>query len=160
MMKNNKTLLLVLALMGGVLSAPAFSLDVAVDKEVRRLDSRIQRVAEMTKDLQKSVRTLQRSSEKVLRKMDYLDGKFSEMTDQMVRIQNVDLANLRAGQKGLYDQIPTFTWGEDTENCEDIKTKHQQTNTVKSADGSKTMRYLCFDGKAIHLGTEYHIQPQ
>ena len=139
--------------------APAFSLDKEVDLEIRRVDARLARVAEQTKDLARDMRTLQRSHEKVMKKMDYIDDKLSTLTDQMVRLQNVDISNLQAGQKGLYDQIPTFTWGEDSENCEDIKTRHQQTNTVKSADGSKTMRYLCFDGKAIHLGTEYHVQP-
>ncbi|MEC8066703.1 MAG: hypothetical protein VX154_02480 [Pseudomonadota bacterium] len=153
-----------LVLCGLILSAmapvSAMSLDKEVDMEIRRVEQRMMRIFDTHEQLLKDVRQLQRENERLKGEVAEMSQKYDVVNDILLKIQNVDIANIRAGQKGLYDQIPLFTWGEDTEDCKDIETKHQQTNTQKSADGSQTLRFLCFDGKAIHLGTEYHSVPQ
>lgn len=138
----------------------ALALDKEVDMEIRRVEQRMMRIFDTHEQLLKDVRELQRENDRLKKEAEEMSRKYDEMNDVMLKLRNVDIANLRAGQKGLYDQIPLFTWGEDTEDCKDIETKHQQTNTVKSADGTQTMRFLCFDGKALHMGTEFHGVPK
>jgi seryl-tRNA synthetase len=138
----------------------SYALDKEVDLEIRRVEQRMMRIFDTHEQLLKDVRELQRENEQLKEQVADMSQKYDQVNDQILKFRNVDVANLRAGQKGLYDQIPLFTWGEDTEDCKDIETKHQQTNTQKSADGSQTMRFLCFDGRAMHLGTEYHGVPK
>lgn len=140
-------------------STIASAMDKETQLEIRRLEQRIARLTEGNQQLVQDVRQMQKSSNNLLSAQEILEHKIDQLTDTIVKMQNVDIANLRAGQKGLYDQLPLFTWGEDTEDCADIGAKHQQINSVTSEDGSRTMRYLCFDGKAIHLGTELHAIP-
>lgn len=147
-------------LFGTMSPISAMALDKEVDMEIRRVEQRMMRIFDTHEQLLKDVRNLQRENERLKEESEEMSRKYDEMNDVMLKLRNVDIANLRAGQKGLYDQIPLFTWGEDTEDCKGIETKHQQTNTQKSADGSQTMRFLCFDGKAMHLGTEYHGVPK
>tara|TARA_R110000868_G_scaffold189695_1_gene432842 strand:+ start:29781 stop:30251 length:471 start_codon:yes stop_codon:yes gene_type:complete len=156
-MKKITTLALTVGLL---LPLQSFALDKDVDMEIRRVEQRMMRMHETNQQLLKDVRQLQRDNDVLTKQVDDMSTKYDALNDQVLKLRNVDIANLRAGQKGLYDQIPLFTWGEDTEDCADIETKHQQTNIVKSADGSQSMRYLCFDGKAVHLGTEYHGVPK
>ncbi|MFT7432664.1 MAG: putative RNase H-like nuclease (RuvC/YqgF family) [Alphaproteobacteria bacterium] len=141
-------------------AVPSFALDKDVDMEIRRVEQRMMRMFETNKQLLQDVRDLQRKNDKLTKGFEDVSMKYDALNDQVLKLRNVDIANLRVGQKGLYDQIPLFTWGEDTEDCADIETKHQQINTQKSADGSQTMRFLCFDGKAVHMGTEYHGVPK
>lgn len=151
-----------IALVLGVMclwSDATYALDKETQLEIRRLEQRIGRIVDANKQIVQDVRQLEKFSKNMLSAQDILEEKLNQLTDTVVKIQNVDIANLRAGQKGLYDQLPLFTWGEDTEECTDIGSKHQQINSVKSKDGMRTLRFLCFDGKAIHLGTEYHGLP-
>lgn len=138
----------------------AFSIDKDVDIELRRLEQRMMRIYDTNQELVQQIRVLERDNASLKKVVDDFMVKYDVLNDQVTKLQNVDINNLRAGQKGLYDQIPLFTWGEDIEDCKDIETKHQQINSIKSADGTQTMRFLCFDGKAIHLGTEYHGVPK
>lgn len=151
-----------LALAFGLLlsfSEAAYALDKETQLELRRLEQRVGRVMDTNKQLVQDLRQLEKFSQNMLSAQEILEDKLNQITDTIVKIQNVDIANLRAGQKGIYDQLPLFTWGEDTEECTDIGSKHQQINSVKSDDGMRTLRFLCFDGKAIHLATEYHGLP-
>ena len=143
-----------------LLPESSFALERELETELRRVDQRMGRINAAHEQMMQHVRQLQKTADQLTESMKVLEGKVDELTDSIVKVQNVDVANLRAGQKGLYDQIPLFTWGEDTEDCTAIGTKHQQTNTVKSEDGLRTLRFLCFDGKAIHLGTEFHAPPK
>ena len=138
----------------------AQALDKETQFEIRRLEQRIGRMHEGHQKMVQDIRSLEKAARNLSASQQLIEDKIDQLTDTIVKVQNVDVANLRAGQKGIYDQLPLFTWGEDTESCEDINTKHQQINTVKSDDGLRTLRFLCFDGKAIHLGTEFHLAPQ
>lgn len=155
-----KKILTLFALTIAVTPFDALALDKEVDIEIRRVEQRMMRMFDSNQQLIQDVRSLQRENEKLRTSYEDLLIKYDVLNDQVTKLRNVDINNLRAGQKGLYDQIPLFTWGEDVEDCKDIETRHQQINAIKSADGTQTMRYLCFDGKAIHLGTEYHGIPQ
>lgn len=137
----------------------SYAMDKETQLEIRRLDQKVGRLMTANQQNVQDIRQLQKQTKNVIESQQILNEKMDQLTDTLVKIQNVDISNLRAGQKGIYDQLPLFTWGEDTQACEDIGSKHQQINAVKSKDGSKTMRFLCFDGKAIHLGTEYHGVP-
>ena len=137
-----------------IVSTSSLALPPDVELEVRRLEQRIARVAETNEQLLKDVRLLQRSLTETTKEVEKLRNKNTEMVDAYLELQNVHIANLRAGQKALYEQIPALDWGTGEEGCADISAKHQQIETVNSADNTKVLRFLCFDGKAIHLSTE------
>lgn len=135
-------------------SFPAHAVDREVEIEMRRIEERVQRTDEINKQLLQDMRQIQRYVQRLEEQNKELKGKIEDLTDSVIKIKNIDISNLEAGQKGLYDQVPNFTWGQDTEACDTLEAKHQQIEAVKSEDGTRTLRFLCFDGKALHLGTE------
>ena len=143
-----------------VLSAvPSFAIDKDVSIEFRRVEQKMARVTQQNEQLMKDVRKIQKKMGEVLKSYEELQSKYDNLLDATLKIENVDVANLRAGQKGLYEQVPEFTWGQDTENCDEIGAKHQQVEAVKNKSGTKTLRFLCYDGKVLHLSTEINESP-
>ena len=70
-----------------------------------------------------------------------------------------DLADkIEKANKHISDETKVWNWGHLSRNCKGIG-EHQQIQSVKSSDGKLTLRYLCFDGKALHLGTEVNVAP-
>jgi len=159
MMKKTMFLTGVLVATMVVSAVPSFALDKEVGIEFRRVEQKLARVTQSNEQLQKDVRQIQKKMGEVLKSYEELQAKYDNLLDATLKIENVDVANLRAGQKGLYEQITEFTWGEDTEDCDAIGAKHQQVEAVKSKDGSRTLRFLCYDGKTLHLSTEINESP-
>lgn len=143
-----------------LISSHSFAMDKETVLAISGLQERFERVVQMNEQLLKDIRDLQRNVDHLYKMNEEKDKKIADLLDQVLKIENVEVSNLKAGQKGLYDQVPAFTWGQTTRNCESIGSKHQQIEMVKSEDGSRTLRFLCFDGKAIHLGTEINTPPQ
>ena len=140
--------------------APSFAIEPAVELEVMGLQQRFARVMELNEQLMVDLRDLQRKVDHLYKINEDQDQKYNDLVDTLLKLENISIANLNSGQKGLYEQIPNFTWGQGAEDCPKIGSKHQQINMVKSEDGTRSMRFLCFDGKAIHLGTEVNSPPQ
>lgn len=138
----------------------AHAMDQEVQMEIMGLQQRFARVQELNEQLMTEVRDLQRKTDHLYKINEEQDNKYNDLVDTLLKLENVSIANLNSGQKGLYEQIPQFTWGQGAEDCPKIGSRHQQINMVKSEDGSRSMRFLCFDGKAIHLGTEINTPPQ
>lgn len=143
-----------------LLSSQSFAMDQETVLAITGLQERFDRVVQMNEQLLKDIRDLQRNVDHLYKMNEEKDKKIADLLDQTLKIENVELSNIKAGQKGLYDQVPSFTWGQSTKDCDSIGSKHQQIEMVKSEDGSRTLRFLCFDGKAIHLGTEINTPPQ
>lgn len=143
-----------------LLSTSAFAMDKATVLEIQGLNQRLDRMTQLNEQLLRDIRDLQRNVDHLYKQNEDQEKKNADMMDMLLKIQNVELSNLQAGQKGLYDQIPSFTWGEGTADCPKIGSKHQQVEMVKSEDGSRTLRFICFDGKALHLGTEINTPPR
>jgi hypothetical protein len=131
----------------------------AVQTEFVRVDQRVDRLQEENDLLKQQLRALEKDNQKLHQLTDDLIKKHSQLLDSIVRLENVDISNLRNAQKRLYDQVPVLNWGAETRDCLGIGS-HQQINSVRSEDGNFTLRYLCYDGKALHLGTESHNPPE
>ncbi len=129
-----------------------------VQTEFVRVDQRVDRLQEEKTLLLQQLRALEKDNQQLHQLVDDLIKKHTQLTDNVIRLENTDITNLRAAQKRLYDDIPVYNWGTETRDCLGIG-QHQQINTVRSEDGNYSLRYLCFDGKAIHLGTESHNVP-
>lgn len=147
-----------------------WALDAETMSEVRRLDQRIGRFDDRIEQILKDVRTLQRETAALNKALKNAQAKVKITTDTMVRMQNTDIANLIAVDKQLAQRLnevskhiegetATWNWGSQNRPCDDVG-KHQQIQSVRSADGQFSLRYLCYDGRAIHLGTEVNLPPQ
>ena len=135
----------------------------AIDREVAVQLSRLEQIVYDAKDkvatMQREVRELQRENDDLRKLTKKQDAQITELIDTVLKIQNIDIANLTSGQTKLYDDIPIFNWGTETRDCQGIG-RHQQVKNVPSDDGNYTLRYLCYDGRTLHLGTEVHQPPQ
>ena len=154
-------------------AVPAFSQSAErnVDLQFRRVDQRISRIEKQNEQIFQDMRQMQRTFEDLKKKQTSLDDKFAQITDDIARLRNTEIANLAATDVQLANKVeainqlveketPVWNWGSQNRDCKDISVKHQQIQTVKSADGNYTLRYICFDGRSIHLGTEVNLPPK
>lgn len=151
-------------------ATPIQAIDSETLIEVRRLDQNMTDLNTKMESILRDVRNLQREIDKISKQSAEAAKSAEETTDALTRTQNTDIANLvavdkqiaqrlNALAKHMEEQTPTWNWGSQTRTCDDVG-KHQQIQTVRSADGQFSLRYLCFDGRAIHLGTEVNLPPQ
>lgn len=151
-----------LSLFGVLLTLPAVSValtDREINLQFSRSDQLIGRVQEENDRLKGQIRQLERDNAALKKSFADVEAQLIKINDDILRFQNVDLSNLKAGQKRLYDSIPVLNWGTETRACKDLG-EHQQIKVSQSPDGSHTLRYLCYDGRPLHLGTEVHTPPQ
>ena len=151
-------------------ATPAYSMDSETMTEIRRLDQNMSDLNNKMESIMRDIRELQRTVEKIGKESALASKNAEETSDALTRTQNTDIANLVAVDKQLAqrlnalgkhmeEQTPVWNWGSQTRSCDDVG-KHQQIQSVRSADGQFTLRYLCFDGRPIHLGTEVNLPPQ
>lgn len=145
---------------------PSFAIDREVQTEISRLDAGLGRTQKQTQELMAQFRTLERKLDALGKKVDEMATDVSQATDDVMRIQNTSIANLAATDKQFAARLDDFgkqgdawNWGTQTRDCEGLG-KHQQIQNVQSADRKYTLRYLCFDGRAVHLGTEVNLPPE
>lgn len=151
-------------------AVPAYSMDSETMTEIRRLDQNMSDLNNKMESILRDIRELQRSVDKISKESAAASKNAEAASDALTRTQNTDIANLvavdkqiaqrlNALAKHMEEQTSTWNWGSETRACDDVG-KHQQIQSVRSADGQFTLRYLCFDGRAIHLGTEVNLPPQ
>ena len=147
-----------LVIMGMFVSFSAHAMDKEAELHIRRLEDIISRVRKENSQILTDTRALQRYMEKLEKENKEINRKLQEAEDAMLKLQNTDISSLKANQQKLYDNYGLLDWGTEKRNCPGIG-KHQQVKNVQSKDGNYTLRYLCFDGRALHLGTEVHQPP-
>lgn len=162
-------------------SLPTHALDRDVAVEVQRLDQRLNRLQRTNESLLKDIRALQRSNTELKKSNANLVQDNARLLEDMLEVQNVSLpnsetrdeqikANLDAKYKeikseneadraDLASQVPVLNWGAEERPCGEIG-EHQQIQNTTSADGKYTLKYLCFDGRLLHLGTQLNSPPQ
>lgn len=151
---------LILSFMVAVMVAPlAMAMDRETALEIRRIDQKMLSLQAQIGDLLQTFRKIERNMDSDAKQIVLINRKITDLADDLVKTQNLDIPNLQAGQKTLYDQVDVLNWGRKERECKDIG-KHQQVKAVQSDDGVYTLRYLCFDGVAIHLGTEVNQPPR
>lgn len=169
-----RLLLLSLVLFSGVTPlAHAQTMEATQRKlelEIQRIDQRVSRLNDQNEQHLRNIRELQRENEELKRQVEFMSKKAGMAIDDVTKMRNTDVANLVATDKQLAEQIrvinahiedqtPTWDWGSRTRDCENVG-KHLQIQSVRSGDGTHTLRYLCFDGRPLHLGTEVNLPPQ
>ncbi|MDD9912848.1 MAG: hypothetical protein OXR68_06015 [Alphaproteobacteria bacterium] len=130
-----------------------------LELQIRRLDDIVRRIREENDRLKRDMRTLQRHVDKLEETNDKTQKKANDLQDEILKIGNTQIANLKANQQKLYDNYGILNWGTEKRDCEGLG-KHQQIKVTQSNDGNYTLRYLCYDGRALHLGTEVHQPPE
>lgn len=151
-----------LPMLGQTQAMPAASFGNYADLELQlqRNSQMIERLREENNQMRQSVRSLERAVADMGKTNLALSNKLDDMTDIILQIRNDDIANLEGGQQQLYGMIDVLNWGTEERDCKSINALHQQIKNSQSPDGNYTLRYLCFDGRPIHLGTEVHQPPK
>lgn len=110
--------------------------------------------------LMTQVRALQRANEMLAKDVQASNAKSQQVADEMQRLKNTQLQNINAAQKQLADKVNSAsdktTWGDAQRDCAEIGVKHQQIKVSMKPDGTRSVRFLCFDGKAMLLGSEVY----
>jgi septal ring factor EnvC (AmiA/AmiB activator) len=145
-------------LLASMAAAPAWALDKEAEIQVLRLDEALRHVREENEQLTKDIRELQRAFADMQKEQAALNRKLESLLDALAKTENTDITNLKAGLQKLYDDYPQLNWGREKRDC-DTLASHQQIRITQSPDGTYSLRYLCFDGQLLHIGTEVHQPP-
>lgn len=127
--------------------------------QFKRYDQLIYEMQQENERLMRDMRTMQRNNDELTKQVTDLQGRVNKFADDLLKVENIEIRNLQAGQQKLFDQLPVLNWGTEKRNCEGIGL-HQQIKNVQSEDKTLTLRYLCYDGRTLHLGTEVHAPPE
>ncbi len=128
--------------------------------QASRYELLLGKLQSQNEDLMAQVRALQRANDMLAKDVQAASAKSQNVADEMQRLKNTQLQNLNAAQKQLAEQITTTTsrtpWGDAQRDCSEIGVKHQQIKVTLKPDGSRSVRFLCFDGKPLMLGSEIY----
>ncbi len=139
------------------LQQPA-ALDKDVELHIKRLDGLIGRLQEENNRLLQDLHQIKRENRQLEADNKKVLETLTRIEDDLIRLTNTDISQLKANQQKIFDKLPTLDWGTQKRDCKNLGA-HQQIKNVGSADKNYTLRYLCYDGQTIHLGTEVHQPP-
>ncbi len=156
--------LLMFLVVGGALMVVqgvfAQGMDRELSTQFSRYDQLIDRVMKQNEQLMGEVRQLQRENLMMKKAVDESQNRTQMMADEFQKIENLTVNNLSTGQKQLAERVQRLQddmqWGQGTRDCTDLNVKHQQISVKTSPDGKRSVKFLCYDGRVLHLGTEVH----
>ncbi|MCP4354917.1 MAG: hypothetical protein GY793_04655 [Proteobacteria bacterium] len=140
------------------------------DFEFKRVDQELKYLKQQNLKLFQYIRELEVKNDQTAKKMKLSEKKVEDLLDLWVNFENVSLPNLTAADKTLAERVKKAddkikehviieTWGELARDCPTIG-KHQQVKTITTKDKTANIKYLCFDGKVLHLKTESNLPPR
>ena len=125
-----------------------------------RYELTLGKLQDQNEQMQGQIRALQKANDLLAKDVQSSNAKAQNVADEIQRLKNTQLQNINAAQKQLSDQVNSVTktlpWGEGQRDCSELGVKHQQLKVSVKPDGSRGVRFLCFDGKALHLGSEVY----
>jgi uncharacterized protein YoxC len=128
--------------------------------QASRYELLLGKLQDQNEQLMQQVRALQKANDALAKDVQASSAKSQNVADEMQRLKNTQLQNISAAQKQLADKVSTAydktPWGEGQRDCNEINTKHQQLKLTMKPDGTRSVRFLCFDGKALFLGSELY----
>ncbi len=128
--------------------------------QASRYELLLGKLQDQNEQLMTQVRALQRANEMLAKDVQASSAKSQQVADEMQRLKNTQLQNLNAAQQQLNDKMKTVSdktpWGDAQRNCSELGVKHQQIKVSMKPDGTRSVRFLCFDGKALLLGSEMY----
>jgi predicted RNase H-like nuclease (RuvC/YqgF family) len=113
--------------------------------QMSRYEQIIGRMQQQNQQMQSDIRALQRANDALSRKINDTDQHAQSVGDDFQRFRNVQARN-----------GDVKVWGEGQRDCPELRVKHQQIKVTMSPDGTKSVRFLCFDGKPLLLGSEQY----
>ena len=129
--------------------------------QASRYELLLGKLQNQNEDLMGQVRALQRANDLLAKDVQASSAKSQNVADEMQRLKNTQLQNLNAAQKQLTEQVNNTAnktpWGDSQRDCNELGVKHQQIKVSLKPDGSRSVRFLCFDGKALLLGSEIYM---
>lgn len=108
--------------------------------QMSRYEQMIGRLQQQQERLMADIRTLQRGFEATKKQAESADTTGQKLGDQWLKFQN--------------EQDGITPWGSGQRDCPAITAKHQELKMQLSPAGDESVRYLCFDGKGLYLGSE------
>jgi hypothetical protein len=158
-----RVLLLLMVLLGVVATVQAQENARSVREQsiqVSRYELLLGKLQDQNQQLQSDVRALQRANDALAKDVQAANARSQNIADEMQRMKNTQLQNISAGQKQLAeklnDAVGKGLWGDAQRDCPELGVKHQQIKVAVKPDGSRGVRFLCFDGKALHMGSELY----
>lgn len=155
----------VLVLCGLVVAVPAGAQDARAERDaslqMSRYEQAIGKLQQQNEQLQSDIRSVQRTNVELQKKVDETNNRMQSVADEVQRFQNTDVLNIQNGQKQISARMEELSkkpmaWGDGQRDCDEIGVKHQQIKVAVKPDGSRGVRYLCFDGKVLLLGSEVY----
>ena len=155
----------ILALVAVLVTGGAYAQDNAravreQNLQASRYELLLGKLQSQNEDLMGQVRALQRANDALAKDVQAASAKAQNVSDEMQKLKNTQLQNISAAQKQLNDKVNNVSqktpWGELQRDCAEIGVKHQQIKVSMKPDGSRSVRFLCFDGKALLLGSEIY----
>lgn len=128
--------------------------------QASRYELMLGKLQSQNEDLMGQVRALQRANDMLAKDVQAASAKTQNVADDMQKLKNVQLQNINSVQKQLTEKLTSepiaAPWGSGQRDCNDLGVKHQQIKVSMKPDGSRSVRFLCFDGKALLLGSEIY----
>lgn len=127
--------------------------------QMSRYEQMIGKLQDQNQQLQSDIRALQRDNDALAKDVQAANARSQNIADEMQRLKNSQLQNLDAAQHQLVEQVQDVKsklWGDGQRDCPTLKVKHQQIKVMMNPDGTRSVRFLCFDGKPLLLGSEVY----
>lgn len=161
--------ILVLAFTFNTANAQDFYVQKQNEVEFKRLNQEIHQFKKTLDERAVYIRQLEVANAELTKQVTATNKRVDDLLDLWVNFENISLPNLISSDKTLAtrindvnghikEQTEIWNWGELSRDCPKIG-KHQQVRTIQTEDGSASVRYLCFDGKVLHLNTNSNIPP-
>lgn len=129
--------------------------------QMSRYEQAIGKLQQQNEQLQSDIRSMQRTNAELQKSVEATNNKMQSISDEVQRFQNTDVLNIQNSQKQISSRMEELAskpmaWGDGQRDCNEIGVKHQQIKVAVKPDGSRGVRYLCFDGKVLLLGSEVY----
>ncbi len=148
-----------------LLLAPAWAQDNAravreASLQASRFELLFGKLQDQNEQLQSQVRALQKANDMLAKDVQAASARAQNVSDEMQRMKNTQLQNITAANKQMSESLAKISsetpWGNAQRDCNELSVKHQQIKVSLKPDGSRSVRFLCFDGKALLLGSEIY----
>lgn|GEM_PF-6016451 len=156
--------LICVMLLGGVAVARADGDSMEVlrqqNLQMSRYDQVIGKLQASNEQLMSQVRDLQRQNDAMAKAVQATNARSQSVMDDMQAMRNTEMRNLTAAQRQLAEKVKSMDvvpWGAGQRDCPELKAVHQQIKLVVKPDGSRGVKFLCYDGKALNLGGELYM---
>ena len=152
---------MILVVMAGSLQAQDNARSVReASLQASRYELLLGKLQDQSEQMQSQIRALQKANDMLAKDVQAANARAQNVTDEMQRLKNTQLQNINAANKQMSESLAKISsetpWGNAQRDCTELGVKHQQIKVSLKPDGSRSVRFLCYDGKALLLGSEIY----